>query len=176
MGILLAGGESRRFGSDKRFAIYRGKTFIERCLETLMRCFDEVYISAEKGFKYINFPIIEDYEKYRGPLFAIIGVMERVKSEGFIFTTVDMPFVSDKTLNLLKDYLEHYPLVCMDVDGDLSFPIGIRRKCLSGLKGWVLSGEKSLFKVLQREGVRTIKVNKNLEFININTPEDLKSI
>ncbi len=176
VGILLAGGKSKRFGSDKRFAVYGGKTFIERCLETLTRCFDEVYISAERGFKYDNFPIIEDYENHMGPLFAIMGVMERVKSEGFVFTTVDMPFVSDKTLKFLKDCLESYPLVCLDVDGNLSFPIGIRGECLFRLKGWVLNGEKSLFKILQGEGVKAIKVNKNLEFMNINTPEDLRAI
>jgi len=113
VGVLLAGGKSERFGKDKRFHIYEGKSFIDRCIETISEVFDEFYISAEKGFNY-------NIENYKGPLYAIYSVMKSLKRDAYVFTVVDMPFISSKTLREILGSLLNYEVVCIKVGGRMS--------------------------------------------------------
>jgi molybdopterin-guanine dinucleotide biosynthesis protein A len=50
-GAILAGGKSRRFGSDKRFFKLNDKTLLEIMCKKLRAVFETKYISTEKNFE-----------------------------------------------------------------------------------------------------------------------------
>lgn len=97
-GILLAGGQSRRFGSDKAFALHGGKPFYEYSYEALQPFCDEIIVAARAEFA-ARFPagyfVIEDNEMYagQGPLAGILSAMEALEADRYIVLPCDMPFI-----------------------------------------------------------------------------------
>jgi len=176
VGVLLAGGKSERFGKDKRFHTYEGKSFIDRCIETISEVFDEFYISAEKGFNYKDYNVIHDIENYKGPLYAIYSVMKSLKRDAYVFTVVDMPFISSKTLREILDLLLNYEVVCMKVGGRMSFPVGLNFKVLTDIERFISSGNYSIMKFLISQDCRFLHKEPSIEFVNINRPEDLQNL
>ena len=53
--IVLAGGESLRMGQDKAFIEFKGKSFIQRTLDTLKPLFNEIFIIAKKKDVFLSF-------------------------------------------------------------------------------------------------------------------------
>ncbi len=176
VGVLLAGGRSKRFGKDKRFHIYKGKSFIDRCIETMSEVFDEFYISAEKGFNYKDYNVIYDIENYKGPLYAIYSVMKSLKREAYVFTVVDMPFISSKTLLEILKALLNYEVVCIKVGGNISFPVGLKFKVLTDIEGFISAGGSSVMKFLISQDCKFLHKEPFMEFMNINRPEDLQDL
>jgi len=69
-GIILAGGKSSRMGgNDKAFLTFRGKSMIERTLETFRDLFPEILIVTNSPLEYLSFDcrIVTDMVKGRGP-------------------------------------------------------------------------------------------------------------
>ena len=46
LGVVLAGGQSRRFGSDKALAEIAGRTLLDRAVATLARQVDTVVVAG----------------------------------------------------------------------------------------------------------------------------------
>lgn len=69
-GYILAGGKSRRFGSDKARAELSGTPLIVRVAEILRRDCDRVLAVADMADKYadLNVPTIADVRPDRGPI------------------------------------------------------------------------------------------------------------
>jgi len=54
--VVLAGGESRRFGSDKALARFRGEPLVQRLARTLRDAgFAQVMVAAKDVLKYAPF-------------------------------------------------------------------------------------------------------------------------
>ena len=59
--LVLAGGESRRFGSDKALATFRGEPLVARVLRTLREAgFAQVVLAAKDTAKYAPYAPPED--------------------------------------------------------------------------------------------------------------------
>ncbi len=65
LGALLAGGQSKRYGSDKALAIYRGQYLIDHALELLRPQCDAIVIC---GRSYKDYESIQDIPQDNGPL------------------------------------------------------------------------------------------------------------
>jgi molybdopterin-guanine dinucleotide biosynthesis protein A len=102
-GCLLAGGRSRRFGEDKRFFKFKGKTLTEISVEKLKKVFDEACIICDdenfirKRLKKViliyNIQLIEDIEKYKGPLTGIYSFFKKTDGKSGFFMPCDMPYL-----------------------------------------------------------------------------------
>lgn len=77
LGAILAGGASRRFGSDKALAMLGGRTLLDHVLAALAPHCDAVVVVGRAGG-------IADWPRPgMGPLGAIAGALDRAASEGF---------------------------------------------------------------------------------------------
>ena len=73
-GVLLVGGASRRFGSPKALARFRGETLAERAWRVLGEACDERLAVGKAGELELPFPVLDDGSELRAP---IVGVRRR---------------------------------------------------------------------------------------------------
>ena len=109
IGVLLAGGESRRFGSPKAFAQFQNKSFYEYAIDALKDNVDKLYIVShpvlEEQFRNeASISIIQDLPEFQGngPLAGIFTVMQKTNSDWYVILPCDTPFVTD---NLVKQLI-----------------------------------------------------------------------
>jgi len=93
-GCVLAGGRSRRMGTDKALLELDGKPLIAIALERLS-AFPEVFISAAAKDSYASFGarVVADEEPGLGPLGGFLSALKAARSEYVCFRPVDAPFV-----------------------------------------------------------------------------------
>jgi molybdopterin-guanine dinucleotide biosynthesis protein A len=106
-GILQAGGESKRFGTDKAMVKLGGKTMLHRTAELLASVCDEVSIVATDG-KYTNlpWPVISDGWPGEGPLGGILTALAAIRDSESnkswaLILSCDMPFLTREFLAYL---------------------------------------------------------------------------
>lgn len=108
VGILLAGGLSRRYGSPKAFALIEGEPFYERAYRALAAVCDHVVIISRPELMS-HFPpevdVITDLDRVagQGPLAGILSGMTARSAEKYMVLPCDMPFVGRaETARLLE--------------------------------------------------------------------------
>jgi len=81
---LLAGGESRRFGSDKALARVAGLSLLEHVARSLSSAASAVYVVADQPGKYApqGFATIGDLAPHEGPLGGIATALSH-RGEGW---------------------------------------------------------------------------------------------
>ncbi|MHB8567356.1 MAG: molybdenum cofactor guanylyltransferase [Nitrososphaerales archaeon] len=109
---MLAGGRSRRMGSDKAFLEYKGKPFIWHIVKQMSHLSNEVYVvigdKSEDEFKSLlgDFPkikILNDSRKLSSPLGGLLTAFETVKSKHVIAVGCDMPLVKPEILRFIYE-------------------------------------------------------------------------
>lgn len=81
LGVVLAGGQSRRFGSDKALAMLDGRNLLDHALENLSPMVDAVVVAGRKDATATTVP--DRPRADMGPLGGICGAMAHAQSEGF---------------------------------------------------------------------------------------------
>ncbi|MCH8030011.1 MAG: molybdenum cofactor guanylyltransferase [Candidatus Dadabacteria bacterium] len=125
-GVILAGGGSKRFGSDKRYYRLNGKTLIEACCDKINEVCENNYIVADKDFSdqrsYAHgFTVLRDLEDGKGPLMGVYTALSHIVEEGCLVIPVDMPGLS---VSLLKYIKSQAPLFDLAIpSGDELFPL-----------------------------------------------------
>ena len=92
-GLVLAGGESRRMGSDKALLLNDGETQLARAVRLLQAHTEKVFVSArvsQSGDSERNrFPQILDRYQDMGPLAGILSAMETEPSVSWLVLACD---------------------------------------------------------------------------------------
>lgn len=101
-GVILAGGENRRFGGNiKAKSLVSGKRIIDRILNITCEIFDEMIVVTNTPEEFSDLKgcrIVGDYIKGAGPLGGIhSGMVNSSKEAVFVFAG-DMPFLSHKLI------------------------------------------------------------------------------
>jgi molybdenum cofactor guanylyltransferase len=98
-GILLVGGESRRFGSPKALARLDGETLAEHCWRLLGEAFDECLALGKTSDELqLPFPVLDDGSSVRAPIAGIVAGLRAARNDVCVFLPVDCPFLSPKSL------------------------------------------------------------------------------
>lgn len=111
VGIILAGGRSRRFGSPKAFATYKGKSFIEHAYEALVPNVDQVITVSHSDFHQSfesigNHIVIKDQLEVqeKGPLAGIYSAMDEVKADWYVVLPCDTPLINALIIKKMLEY------------------------------------------------------------------------
>lgn len=92
LGAVLAGGRSRRFGSDKALAEIHGQTLIDRAIADLSACVDTVAVCGREIEGLLSLP--DRPRADMGPLGGLNAALHHAASHGFagvLSTGCDMP-------------------------------------------------------------------------------------
>jgi molybdopterin-guanine dinucleotide biosynthesis protein A len=185
VGIVLAGGKSRRFGEPKAFAVYNGKFFYEQVCEALKPHVGEIVIVAhpELRTRFTSFyRIIEDDPvlQGRGPLAGLYSVMKTVQSDWYCVLACDMPLINEEIVERLIKAAESntYDAIVPKIDGQLQ-PLAAmyHRKTFATLESLLNDDERKVKRFLDRIQVRYLQENDFMVdsfdyFQNINTKEE----
>ena len=112
-GLVLAGGKSSRFGSDKALALYEGVRFLERAVSLLRELDLGPIVVTRQGVDYpfIKCATLQDIFPDRGPLGGIYTAMTVFKNTAFLVLTCDMPALTRSALfGLLVQHKPRCPI------------------------------------------------------------------
>lgn len=120
-GIVLAGGESRRMGSDKAFLTLDGIPLIEHVLRTLRAVFPRTIIVTNTPAAYAMYDavVVVDSLDKRGPLTGIYSGLLHSRDEYNFVVACDMPFLNQDLIAYMAGLAQGHDIVVPKVAGYL---------------------------------------------------------
>ena len=165
LGVVLAGGQSTRFGSDKALAELGGHTLLARAVDALSGWCEHVIVA---GRETAPAPTIPDWPNAgMGPLAGIAAGLHHARDEGYdsvLTCGVDSVNLPENLLELLSPapaYLESQPVIG-------HWPAG----AVDAIETLLLSDSRhSMLAFAEALGATAVKIAAKPA--NINTPADL---
>ncbi|TWT01792.1 molybdenum cofactor guanylyltransferase [Planomicrobium sp. CPCC 101079] len=183
IGILLSGGESRRFGSPKAFAEIGGEKFYERAYQALDAVCDRVVIVAHPKLQS-RFPdeldVITDLPAIagQGPLAGILTAMAQRPGDCYIVLPCDMPFITSKETTKLVERMDKKQNITAIQTPDEKVPLfSIWKTGLQeALQEELAAGGRRVMVFMEKAGTAWLDstvINKDTGvFRNINRPDE----
>jgi molybdopterin-guanine dinucleotide biosynthesis protein A len=117
LGAVLAGGQSRRFGSDKALAAWKNRPLIDHVIGTLRPHVDTILICGREWNEEIS--ALDIPEPGRGPLGGLNAAMAYATCHGLdrvLSVPCDVPTLPDSLLRRLTacdepTYLQEHPVI-----------------------------------------------------------------
>ena len=100
--IVLSGGASSRFGSDKSKALIQGRSLISRILESIPDEIDVIIVGPDPGIQSHTYRCIQESPQGGGPVAGFKAGIGICDSEIVALVATDMPFAVKHILNLMN--------------------------------------------------------------------------
>jgi len=163
-GILLVGGASRRFGSPKALASFRGETLAERAWRLLgAACDVRIAVGKETDGLDLPFPLLDDGVEERAPAFGLLAGLRAASHELCLALPVDCPLMTAEALRELAD--------ARAVPQTGPLPGAYERSMLPELERRLAAGELAL----RGLNPRVVQLDPAV-LANVNTPRDLAAV
>lgn len=190
-GIVLAGGRSTRFGSDKASALFLGAPQLEVVCRTLATvCAELVVVKAPgQSLPPINVEpppsIVEDDREGEGPLAGMIAGLRAAGTPLAFIVSTDVPLLRAALVAHLAERAVDYDIVLPVADG-FPQPLVAVYRVLTALPAIQAAFDDGSRKILRAfAGLRALRVDEeelrtvdpDLEsFRNANTPAELGAL
>lgn len=188
--IILAGGESRRMGTNKALLALDGQPLIARVAARLQPLAadlvvvtntPEVYAFLARDF---GARLIPDALPLRGSLVGLFSGLAAARGELALAAACDMPFLNaDLLATMLTLAQEGYDVVAPQVDGLLEPLHAVYRPatCAPAIAASLAAGNRRMVSFYEAVRVRTLTAAEaarcdpqRLSWVNVNTPEEWK--
>lgn len=167
LGVVLAGGRSRRMGRDKALLCFHGGTLLQHQVRLLQPLCLRVVVSG----MYDGFDCILDARPDGGPLAGLSAVASAWRG-ALLVLPVDMPFMAPELLAELAQgphaaHFEGHPLPAIFPDAG----------ALGAAADALLAGDDRSVRALHRRlGSHALPMRDTGAFANANTPVDWRRI
>lgn len=200
-GVILAGGQSRRMGTDKAFVLFDGRTLIERTMDALRQVCGEIVVVANALEAYARFDarVVPDTFPDFGPLAGLHAGLEAMRTDLGVAVAVDMPFLNPALLRAMIDAAEGWDAVIPALAAEVSaadvkrhrakdldmHPLHAvyRRTCLPIIQAAIERGDRRLNAFFNDVKVRYFGADEIRihdpglrSLVNVNTPDDLEQV
>jgi molybdopterin-guanine dinucleotide biosynthesis protein A len=101
MGVVLAGGASRRMGQDKAMLPWTGTTLTHRAAELLAEVCSEVVVAGPPALARPDLETVADVFADCGPLAGLHAGLERADGRAVFALACDLPFVTVELVGYL---------------------------------------------------------------------------
>lgn len=118
-GLVLAGGQSGRMGTDKALLTIEDETLLDRAVSTLAEICAEVLVAAgpQRGLVVPNTRMVDDAAAGLGPLGGIVGGLEMAEHHLTAVLAVDHPYPNSAVFEALLHLWGGEDVVAPEVDG-----------------------------------------------------------
>jgi len=180
-GLVLAGGESRRMGSDKALLKRDGHTQLGRSVELLERHVERAFVSARAEQagepERSRFPQIVDRYSGIGPVAGILSALQENRNVSWLVLACDLPNVDDATIDFLLTHRSpDHPFTAFRSSYDgLPEPLCAiyRPESRATIEDFVQNGIICPRKMLIRSDTHLLQQPDPSALDNVNTPDDL---
>jgi molybdenum cofactor guanylyltransferase len=165
LGAILAGGQSRRFGSDKAKALFEGKALLDHVADALSSQCAELVVA---GREWPGLVTVADLpEAGLGPLGGLAGALDKAKRNGF-----DAVLSSGcDVLGLPEDLLEQFgegPAIFEDLPIVGIWPVELANVLVEWLSD---PANRSVYRFADHVGARCVATPAAI--CNVNRQSDL---
>jgi molybdenum cofactor guanylyltransferase len=185
-GIILAGGKSSRFGSNKALAKFNGTPLIERAAGVLGLIFKNLMIitNSPLEYSYLKIPLYQDIVKGLGPVGGIYTGLDALDDGWAFFCACDMPFINEDLVRYIAGVRDGYDAVVPKVDWKIE-PLHAlySKRCLPAIKELIYRKEYQTIKAFNNLNVRFVEeaeiktCDPELKtFLNVNKQDELEKI
>jgi molybdopterin-guanine dinucleotide biosynthesis protein A len=171
--IIMAGGGSRRMGTDKSMLDIKGQPIIQRICEELAACVEQILISANEAdkFTFLGFKVVPDKIQDQGPLMGIASALEASANEINFVIACDIPQIE------LRD-VRRILFEAANSDADIIVPVTnegkyeplfavYRKSALKAINKVLSSGGRKISDVFESCKVKEVNLKDSL--VNLNT-------
>jgi len=185
-GLILVGGKSTRYGSNKALALVDGQRLIERVITVMGSIFERLILvtNTPEEYAYLELPMIQDLIKGLGPLGGIYTGLESMSDEAGFFVACDMPFLNGHLIRHMVDVRGHFDAVVPKISWMLEPLHAVYAKsCIPSIMELIDSRQYQIMRFFEKVGVRFIEEDEirlfdpDLKSIyNVNRPEELLDV
>lgn len=181
---LMAGGQSKRMGTDKGLLPFMGRPMALYILDQVANLSEDIFIVSNRPDAYHQMTdnIYPDKIAGIGALGGIHSALVYAQHALCLVLACDMPFVSKDLTGYLVERTERVDAVIPDLGGNKLEPFRAlyRQTCLPVIEAAIEAGQRKAVSFLPQVKATYIskaeleRLNPSLDsFLNINTPEDL---
>jgi len=184
-GVVLAGGRSSRYGSNKALAVVDGVPLIQRVVGVLEPIFQRVYVitNSPAEYEFLGLPMFRDLIPGLGPLGGIHTALRRMPEARGFFTACDMPRLNGRLIRHMVDQARDVDAVVPRISGMLEALHAVyARSCLPAIQALIDSRCRQVLRFFDSVTVRYLEAEEirrydpALEsFFNINRPADMRA-
>ena len=188
-GVVLAGGKSRRFGSNKALADWNGIALVEAVTKSLLRILPKVMVvtKEKESLEFMesgSVQIVQDLFHEDHPLGGLYTGLKRLDTRHAFVCACDMPFVQPKLIEALWEARADYDAVIPVWQGKRQTLCGVYSMGCSGTIRSSIDQKtfeiKALFDGLRtrfylEEEIKSVDP-EGLSFLDIDTREDYERV
>jgi len=181
-GIILAGGQSTRMGTDKALIQINGKTLLENAIDICKpHCRTIIISSNNSGHELFGYEIIPDEIKNCGPLGGIYSCLKKSVTEWNFVLSVDAAFVPVSFVQFLISETENFDAVVpVHQNGKEPLVALYHKRCIPEIIKQIETQDFKIHRLFNSLNITFTDSQKWIQkypeiFRNLNRPEDLNS-
>lgn len=181
-GVILAGGQSSRMGSNKALLPYRGGRFIDSIHRRLAGMFEELLLvtNSPEQYDFLGCRMVPDLYPGMGALAGLHAALHHSVTPHIFAVACDMPYLNDDLIRALLARRHQADVVVPEsVHGLEPLHAVYGRGCLPAMEQALRSGRRRLISFFPDVQVHTFSSahvatvdGKFSSFSNINTPAE----
>jgi len=183
-GVVLAGGQSRRLGTNKAFVKIGGVDLIARVIGQLRQVSDDILVvaNAQEEYRGLGVAVVGDVWPGKGSLGGIYSGLRAARYSRALVVACDMPFLDVRLLRFMILLSQDYDVVIPNLQG-LFEPLHAvySKACLQPMEELLRAGDLRIIDFMGQVRVRHVGQAEveifdaqRLSLFNVNTPEDLR--
>jgi molybdopterin-guanine dinucleotide biosynthesis protein A len=185
-GLILAGGESSRYGKNKALVHINGIPLIQRVSRIMQSLFQEVILitNTPNEYSFLNLPMYEDIIKGLGPLGGLFTGLTTMANDAGFLVGCDMPFLNRELIRHIVEIRDNCDVIVPKISG-LMEPLHAlySKACLPHIRKLIDAHKYQIFQFFSEVSVKYVdegfirRFDPEIRcFYNINEPQQLNNI
>ena len=178
--LILSGGNSTRWGSDKAQFPILGETLLQRTINTVHPHFSQVLLSTSTKGEYAEYSIqiVPDEIQGQGPVIGLLsGFRVAINPLVWVVACDQIGIKAELARNLYRSIGKADVIVPHHESGELE-PLAAlykRDKSIEVIEDLLAVGDRRVDHLFNKLKTKYYRLHPNEEWVNLNTKEDLNA-